>query len=111
VHAIFYTKHVAEVHAFLRDVLELPFVDAGNGRFMYAAPPTELAVHDTDGEPGHELWLICDDITATVAHLQKKGVKTSEIADRGWGLVSMLELPGGDALGLYEPKHPSPLWQ
>ena len=110
IHAIFYTKHSKEMYDFLKDVLDLHYVDAGNGRLFFAAPPTELAVHETeDDEPEHELWLICDDVAATVQQLEKKGIKTTPVADRGWGLVTTLELPGGDRLGLYEPKHLSPL--
>ena len=109
-HAIFYTKRASEMYAFLKDVLDLRYVDAGNGRLFFAAPPTELAVHQIDdGDPQHELWLICDDIAATVAQLENKGIATTPVADRGWGLVTTLELPGGDTLGLYEQKHLSPL--
>lgn len=108
-HAIFYTKHAKEMYAFLKDVLDLRYVDAGNGRLFFAAPPTELGVHETEDDPEHELWLICDDIGTTVAQLETKGIKTTPVADRGWGLVTTLELPSGDKLGLYEPKHLSPL--
>jgi len=109
IHAIFYTKHSKEMYDFLRDVLDLPYVDAGNGRLFFAAPPTELAVHETDEDVEHELWLICDNVAATVEQLEKKGIKTTPLADRGWGMVTTLELPGGDTLGLYGPKHLSPL--
>jgi hypothetical protein len=109
IHAIFYTKRSKEMYDFLKDVLELRYVDAGNGRLFFAAPPTELAVHETEDDSGHELWLICDDIAATVRELKKKGIKTTPVADRGWGLVTTLELPAGDTLGLYQPKHLSPL--
>jgi hypothetical protein len=44
-----------------------------------------------------------------IAVVWKKGIKTTPVADRGWGLVTTLELPGGDKLGLYESKHLSPL--
>jgi len=110
-HAIFKTKHSKEMYDFLKDALELRYVDAGNGRLFFAAPPTELAVHETEDEDDskHELWLICDDIAGTVQQLEKKGIITTPVADRGWGLVTTLELPGGDKLGLYEPKHLSPL--
>ncbi len=110
IHAIFYTKRPKEMYDFLRDVLDLRYVDAGNGRLFFAAPPTELAVHETeDGDLEQELWLICDDVAATVQQLEEKGIKTTPVADRGWGLVTTLELPGGDKVGLYEPKHLSPL--
>lgn len=109
IHAIFYTKHSKEMYDFLKEVLDLRYVDAGNGRLFFAAPPTELAVHETEENPEHQLWLICDDITATVQQLEKKGIKTTRVVDRGWGLVTTLGLVGGDKLGLYEPKHLSPL--
>jgi catechol 2,3-dioxygenase-like lactoylglutathione lyase family enzyme len=109
VHAIFYTKHSQGMYDFLKDVLGLRYVDAGNGRLFFAAPPTELAVHETEEGSEHQLWLICDNIAETVQQLEKKGVKTTPVTDRGWGLVTTLELAGGDRLGLYEPKHLSPL--
>ena len=111
VHAIFFTKRSKAMYDFLKDVLELHYVDAGNERLFFAAPPTELAVHETEGESEHELWLICDDIATTVRQLGEKGIKTTPVADRGWGLVTALELQGGDTLGLYQPNHPSPLRQ
>jgi hypothetical protein len=40
---------------------------------------------------------------------QAREISATPVADRGWGLVTTLELPGGDMLGLYEPKHLSPL--
>ena len=109
IHAVLYTKHAAAVRAFLRDVLELPSVDAGGGWPIFTAPPTELAVHPSEGELQHELFLMCDDVKAVVAKLQKAGIETTApIANRGWGLVTTLRLPGGDEIGLYEPRHPRP---
>jgi hypothetical protein len=28
------------------------------------------------------------------------------ISDEGWGRLTTIRLPGGGALGLYEPRHP-----
>ncbi len=110
IHAILYSKHAQSVRAFLGDVLEFRSVVAGEGWPIFAAPPTELAVHPTDGEPEHELYLMCDDIEAATAKLAERGIATTmPITDRGWGLVTALRLPGGDEIGLYEPRHPSPL--
>lgn len=110
VHAIVYSKHADRVRAFLRDVLELPSVDAGDGWPIFAGPPLEIAVHPTDGEPSHELYLMCDDIAATTVTLAERGVEiATPITDRSWGLSATLRLPGGDEIGLYEPRHPSPL--
>ncbi len=52
---------------------------------------------------------MCDDIVATTAELQAKGVElVRPVSDEGWGLVTAIALPGGGELGLYEPRHPVP---
>lgn len=109
VHAVVFSRDADEVRAFFRDVLEFPSVDAGDGWLIFALPPAELAAHPTDGEGQHELYLMCDDVRATMDELTSKGVEfTQPISDEGWGLLTALRLPGGGELGLYEPRHPSP---
>jgi hypothetical protein len=108
-HAIIYTKHSDAVHKFLADALGLRSVDAGNARYIYAAPATEIGVHETDDEPEHELYFICDDIKKTVADLNSRGYLTAPVEDRGWGLVTTIALAGDELVGLYEPRHASPL--
>ena len=108
VHAIVYSQQAEQVREFFRDVLEWPFEDAGRGWLIFAMPPAELAVHPA-GENSHELYLMCDDVEATVEQLRAKGVEiATPVADRGWGLVTKIVLPDGSAIGLYQPKHPSP---
>jgi len=110
VHAIMYSKHAESVRSFLGEVLGLDSVDAGEGWPIFAGPPLEIAVHPTGDEPEHEFFLMCDDVHALVAKLAERGITTKmPIADRGWGLVTVLVLPGGDEIGLYQPKHASPL--
>ena len=105
-----FTKDAPSVRAFLRDVLELSSVDAGGGWPIFDLPPSELAVHPTDGEPRDELYLMADDLYVTVAELHAKGVTfTRPITDAGWGLLTALEPPDGRELALYEPRHPRPL--
>jgi predicted enzyme related to lactoylglutathione lyase len=107
VHALIYTKDPDGVRAFFRDILEFPAVDAGQGWLIFALPPAELGIHPADEENGHELYLMCDDVHATVATLEKKGVKiASPISDQGYGLVTAIAMPGGGTLGLYQPRHP-----
>ncbi len=92
-------------------MLELPAVDAGGGWLIFALPPAELAAHPSgDGDAArHELYLMCDDVKATVTELQAKGVELARpVSDEGFGLVTALKLPGGGELGLYQPKHPIP---
>lgn len=110
VHAIVFTEDAEAVRAFFRDTLGLDSVDAGNGWLIFALPPAELAAHPTDEHPHQELYFMCDDIHATVDDLKSRGVEfTKEITDAGWGLTTELKLPGGGHLGLYEPKHVTPL--
>jgi predicted enzyme related to lactoylglutathione lyase len=110
VHAVIFTSDAERDRAFFRDVLELPSVDAGGGWLIFALPPAELAAHPADEGGGHELYLMCDDVHATVAELKAKGVDVAgSISDEGFGLVTAIRLPGGGELGLYQPKHPSPL--
>jgi predicted enzyme related to lactoylglutathione lyase len=108
-HAIIFSQDPGAVRAFVRDVLGLSSVDAGGGWLIFALPPAELAVHPTDAPTRHELYLMCDDIYATVKELEGKGVTfTRPVEDAGWGLVTALQLPDGSELALYEPRHPRP---
>jgi catechol 2,3-dioxygenase-like lactoylglutathione lyase family enzyme len=108
-HAIILTRDADGVRAFFRDVLGLPSVDAGQGWLIFALPPAELAAHPTDESARHELYLMCDDVHATVDELRGKGVEfTGPISDEGFGLVTAIKMPGGGELGLYEPRHPIP---
>ena len=107
-HVILYSRDAEADRAFLRDVLGFSSVDAGDGWLIFALPPSELALHPTDAEQTYELYLLCDDVEATVADLSRKGVETTgPVMDRGWGLLTGLRLPGGGEVGLYEPRHPT----
>jgi catechol 2,3-dioxygenase-like lactoylglutathione lyase family enzyme len=109
VHAIVFSPGADEVRAFFRDVLGLPSVDAGRGWLIFALPPAELAIHPADGDTRHELYLMCDDIAATLAELRAKGVPVvRDVTDQGWGLLASIRLPDGSELPLYEPRHPLP---
>jgi len=106
-HAILYAPDAEKTRAFLRDVLGLKSVDAGHGWLIFALPPAELAAHPLEaGEgPRHELYLMCDDLHATMKDLKAKGVDCGELIEAAWGLGTTIHLPGGGALGLYQPKH------
>lgn len=107
-HVILYSRDAEADRRFLGDVLGLDHVDAGGGWLIFRAPPAELAVHPTEAAGTHELYLMCDDVQATVDQLEAKGVQMAKpISNQGWGLVTAIRLPGGDDLGLYEPLHPT----
>jgi hypothetical protein len=109
-HAIVFSPQAEKVRQFLADVLDLPSVDAGGGWLIFALPPAELAVHPSDGAGHHELYLMCDDIHATLDDLRGKGVEVArEVSDQGWGLLAAIRLPDGSDFPIYQPRHPSPL--
>jgi predicted enzyme related to lactoylglutathione lyase len=110
-HALLYVEDAEAARAFFRDVLELPNVDAGEGWLIFRLPPAELGIHPVGpGEQAkgtHRLSLMCDDIERTVAELTGKGVQfIAPIEDQGYGLTTVMVVPGGAELGLYEPRHP-----
>lgn len=109
-HVLIYAEDAQAARAFFRDVLGFANVDAGDGWLIFALPPAELGVHPGSG--GHELFFMCDDVEKTKKELEQKGVQfTSEISDAGFGLITRLQVPGAGEIGLYEPKHASPLME
>jgi hypothetical protein len=72
-------------------------------------PPLEVAFQDSEKNDQHELFLMCDDLAATLRDLKSKHVTVSEVSKQRWGKLATLALPGGGNIGIYEPKHPSPL--
>jgi catechol 2,3-dioxygenase-like lactoylglutathione lyase family enzyme len=109
VHTILYAHDADAARAFFRDVLGLDSVDAGGGWTIFALPPAELAVHPAEQGGRHELYLMTDDLVATLAKLRDRGVTvTSEPSDQSWGLLAAIDVPGAGPLGLYQPRHPVP---
>jgi hypothetical protein len=106
VHALIHTSEPEAVRAILRDVFGWEHVDAGDGWLVFALPPAELGIHPAEDVPRHEVTLMCDDIGATAAELQEKGIEfDGEPVDEGWGITVTMLLPGGTKLLLYEPRH------
>src|SRR6201993_2251820 len=108
-HAIVFSPEAEKVRAFFADVLGMASVDAGGGWLIFALPPAELAVHPADGDTRHELYLMCDDIHATLAELRSKGAEVArDVADQGWGLLAAIRLPDGSEFPIYQPRPASP---
>jgi catechol 2,3-dioxygenase-like lactoylglutathione lyase family enzyme len=108
-HVIVYSKDAAADRAFFRDVLGFPSVDAGHDWLIFALPPAEVAVHPTEQDGSDELYFMCDDVNTEIAGLAAKGVECSEVEEARWGSLTRIRLPGGGQVGLYQPKHPSPI--
>ncbi|MBA3764547.1 MAG: VOC family protein [Actinobacteria bacterium] len=118
IHTLIYSDDAAATRAFLRDVLGWPYVeDAGSepGWLIFGTGPGEMGVHPThsvwEGQEynsprHHQIALMCDDIEQTRSELEAKGATFSgPVADEGYGLVAMLEVPGADPISLYQPRH------
>src|ERR1700733_9026368 len=118
-HVVIYTQDAEADRAFFRDGLGFASVDAGQGWLIFALPPAELGIHPTDEKQWqgsdalkghHQLYLMCDDVEATMQELKSKGVEfTQPVNDVGWGRLTALRLPGGSELWLYQPRHASPM--
>jgi catechol 2,3-dioxygenase-like lactoylglutathione lyase family enzyme len=107
-HVILYSSDAEADRAFLRDVVGFPHVGAGGGWLILQLPPAEVAVHPADTSGMTELYLVCDDVEATVAELGARGVSfDGPVTDQGWGRLVHVRLPGGGLLGLYEARHPT----
>jgi hypothetical protein len=108
-HAVLFSPDAEGVRTLFRDVLGFRSVDAGGGWLIFALPPAEIAAHPASEAGAPQLYLMCDDVNATIAELEAKGVRIGgPVREEGWGLVTSIELPGGGELGLYEPRHPTP---
>jgi predicted enzyme related to lactoylglutathione lyase len=112
VHTMFYTADPEADRAFLRDVLEMPATDVGEGWLIFDMPDAEMGFHPLEsqgktiesGTP--DISFYCDDIHATVARLKERGVKfVDEIVDAGYGYTTHFRMPGGYALQLYQPRY------
>ncbi len=107
-HTIIYSTNPEADRAFLRDVLKFAYVDVGDGWLIFSLPPAEVAVHPSDTNDVHELYLICDDVQELMAEMKKQRIDCTEVTDAGWGLLTHLTLPGGGKLGIYQPRHAQP---
>jgi catechol 2,3-dioxygenase-like lactoylglutathione lyase family enzyme len=105
-HMIIYSTDADADRAFFRDILRFPAVDAGEGWLIFALPPAEIALHPAAETNGHEIYLMCEDVGATVGELKSHGIECAVVTDEGWGLLTHITLPSGGKLGLYQPRHP-----
>jgi hypothetical protein len=108
-HAILFSKNADADRAFFRDVFKYRFADAGHGWLIFALPPAEIAFHPSDENDKHELYLMCDDVNALVADMNERGVATAPLREERWGILTAITMPSGSKLGIYQPKHASPL--
>jgi len=107
-HIVIYSTDAEADRNVLKDVLKFPYVDVGHDWLIFRLPAAEAAVHPSDENDKHELFLMCDDVEGVVKKLNEQGVACEPFSTPGWGKVTRIRLPGGGALGLYEPRHVRP---
>jgi predicted enzyme related to lactoylglutathione lyase len=115
-HFLLFSRDADADRRFLRDVIGLTSVDAGGGWLIMGLPPAEIAVHPAtqsfvQRDGGHEMlgavvYLMCDDVHATIKQLAGRGATTSDVHAEEWGLRTTVHLPSGAEIGLYQPRHP-----
>lgn len=118
IHALIYSDDAPATRAFLRDVVGLPFVEdvsSEPGWLIFGTGPSEIGVHPThvvwegksyDNPRHHVVTFMCDDVEVTRAELEAKGATfSSGVEDEGFGLTTLLDVPGADPIMLYQPKH------
>lgn len=113
---MFYCNDAPALRAFLRDALGFDrCTDVGGGWLIFDMPEADLGVHPSEGPEGPpkpvpsgtaELSFYCDDIHATVAALEERGVTfVRDVQDHGYGWVTAFEAPGDFQIQLYQPKY------
>ena len=107
-HVVIFSTNPEADRAFLLNVLKLTHVDVGDGWLIFGLPPSEVAVHPSDKNNVHELFLMCSDVAQFVAEMEKHDIQCEGLDDEGWGVMTRLQLPGGGKLGVYEPRHSRP---
>ena len=116
-HFLLYSTDPEADRAFFRDVLNFRFVNVGHGWLIFGMPPAEVGIHPIEGDfvqqhanhalMGAVLYLMCDDLKATIADLGTRGVECSAVEEAPWGSKTTFRLPSGGELGLYQPSHPT----
>ncbi|HUL96827.1 MAG TPA: VOC family protein [Usitatibacter sp.] len=115
VHTMFYSSQAEELRRFIRDMLQLPATDMGQGWLIFDLPEADMGVHPIEGPMAQgpmppsgtaHISFYTDDLASAMRELQARGVEfASEVMDQGWGLVTKLRVPGGFEVDLYEPKY------
>jgi catechol 2,3-dioxygenase-like lactoylglutathione lyase family enzyme len=119
IHLLIYTDDAEATRSFLRDVLGWQYVEEPDapGWLIFKSGPSETGAHPThqtqegvtyDNPRQHSISLMCDDLSRTMAELERKGAEfTGPVEEQQFGVTVMLKVPGADDIMLYEPRHPT----
>src|SRR5690242_8050109 len=114
-HFLLYSNDADADRAFFRDVLQWQSVNLGENWLIFRVPPAEMAVHPGSGDfvqrhgdealLGIVLYLMTDNLAATIQSLEKRGIRCSPVVRAEWGSSTTLRLPSGGHIGVYQPTH------
>ncbi|HLY04958.1 MAG TPA: hypothetical protein VKR31_04350 [Rhizomicrobium sp.] len=107
-HVMLQSRNPSADKAFFGGVLNLPSVDAGGGFLIFGFPSAEIAIHDSESNDLHQLYLMCGDAERFLGEMERLGIACTEPKELHWGTLFEITLPGGGRLGVYEPRHPRP---
>ena len=107
-HVMLQSRNPSADKAFFGGILNLPSVDAGGGFLIFGVPPAEVAIHDSERNDTHQLYLMCKNAAHFVAEMQRLGIACTKPREERWGTLFDVTLPGGGKLGVYEPHHARP---
>jgi hypothetical protein len=107
-HVMIQSRDDAADKAFLADVLKFSSVDAGGGFLIFGVPPAEVAVHESERNDVHQLFLMCEDIGDFISEMESHRIAFTTPSHQGWGTLTEITLPGGGKLGVYQPHHTRP---
>ncbi len=107
-HVIIYSKDAEADKQFIKNVLKFKYVDVHNGWLIFKLPPSEIAVHPSDENDMHELYLMTDDLDLEMSALKRAGAACEAVTQQNWGRMTRIKLPGGGTLGLYQARHERP---
>ncbi|HEY2445617.1 MAG TPA: hypothetical protein VGI20_07770 [Rhizomicrobium sp.] len=107
-HIMLQSTNEAADRKFFSDVLKLDSIDAGGGFMIFGVPPAEVALHASDENDVHKLYFMCENIARFTAAMTRHGIPFTTPQRQSWGTVTEITLPGGGALGVYQPHHKRP---
>ena len=71
-HIIIYSKDAEADKNFIKNILNFQFVDVNKGWLIFKLPPAEVAVHPSDENDLHELYLMTENLDSEIKLLKKE---------------------------------------
>lgn len=78
------------------------------GSCCFRLPSADVAIHESDKNDAHQLYLMCSDINDFVKEMKASDRPCGPVQQQGWGSLTEVSLPGGGKLSVYQPHHARP---